>query len=89
VVARQGLVTWVATGPDLARLQQQLESMQSVQQVTPFGNSLHITGQDAEALERSIAAMRERGAWQFTPSAPTLEDVFINLMARERGTEGR
>ncbi|HZR03980.1 MAG TPA: ABC transporter ATP-binding protein [Burkholderiales bacterium] len=82
LIARQALVTWVATGRDLQSLEQRLAGLPGVQQVTPFGNSLHITGRDAAALEGTIASLQTEGRWRFAPSEPTLEDVFIDLMGQ-------
>ena len=44
----------------------------------PFGTSLHVCGPNLAALQRAVAPWADRIA--FTPSEPTLEDVFIHLM---------
>ena len=38
----------------------------------------------ADALERAIAPFRENAALAWKPSAPSLEDVFIDLMSRSK-----
>jgi len=52
--------------------------------VAPFGTSLHVSGRDQAALEAAIALYRERAGLAWTGSQPTLEDVFIDLMAKSR-----
>ena len=52
--------------------------------VAPFGTSLHVSGRDETALESAIASYRDRRDLQWERSQPTLEDVFIDLMARSR-----
>ena len=53
--------------------------------VAPFGASLHVAGRDAEALERRCRPIQgaiRNSRW--VPSPPSLEDVFIDLMARSQ-----
>jgi len=52
--------------------------------VAPFGASLHVSGRDHAALETSIAPYREGNGWHWNHSAPSLEDVFIDLMTRSK-----
>ena len=79
VIARVGLTTWSVHGPDLAQLAEELRKTPAVQQAVAFGNSLHVSSNDAAALERAIAAFRrEPYEWRQIPSG--LEDAFISLM---------
>jgi ABC-2 type transport system ATP-binding protein len=79
VIARVGLTTWSVHGPDLAELAEELRKTPAVQQAVAFGNSLHVSSNDAAALERAIAAFRrEPYEWRQIPSG--LEDAFISLM---------
>jgi ABC-2 type transport system ATP-binding protein len=50
--------------------------------VAPFGNSLHVSGRDRDALEAAITPFRSDPALTWTDAAPSLEDVFIELMSR-------
>jgi ABC-2 type transport system ATP-binding protein len=50
--------------------------------VAPFGTSLHVAGRDADALDRAVAQFRDSPELDWRLSQPTLEDVFISLMAR-------
>jgi ABC-2 type transport system ATP-binding protein len=79
VIAQVGLTTWSVTGPDLPRLGAQLREQAGVQQAVAFGNALHVSSDDAAALERAIAPFRRAPYdWRQIPSG--LEDAFINLM---------
>ena len=82
VVAGAGLTTWTVAGENLNELAAQLETLPGVDMVAPFGASLHVSGRDAEALDRAIAPFRGDPRWRWTPGEATLEDVFIDLMAR-------
>jgi ABC-2 type transport system ATP-binding protein len=83
VIAQVGLVTYVVSGKDLARLQHDLATHPEIM-VTPFGTSLHITSRDRATLEAAIAPYRDSPAMQWEPSQGSLEDVFIDLMSRSR-----
>ena len=52
--------------------------------VAPFGNSLHVSGRDANKLAAAIKPFRARKELDWKPSEPSLEDVFIDLMGRAR-----
>ena len=80
VVAQQALATWTVSGPDLPQLREKLHGLEGVADVTQFGNSLHVSGVDAQALDRDTASLRASGPHRWERSAATLEDVFIHLM---------
>jgi ABC-2 type transport system ATP-binding protein len=52
--------------------------------VVPFGNALHVSGTDAEALARSIAPLRDDPRYRWSLTQPGVEDVFIQLMESAR-----
>ncbi|HVX98447.1 MAG TPA: ABC transporter ATP-binding protein [Pseudorhodoplanes sp.] len=81
VIAGSGLTTYTVTGDDLTRLNADLEGKAGVDTVAPFGTSLHVSGRDAAALERAIAAYRKDPSLTWRRAEPSLEDVFIGLMA--------
>jgi ABC-2 type transport system ATP-binding protein len=86
VIAHVGLTTWSVSGPDLARLAEQLRGQAGIQAVA-FGNALHVSSTDAAALERAIAPFRHPPYdWRQIPSG--LEEAFISLMegSQERVT---
>jgi ABC-2 type transport system ATP-binding protein len=80
VVAQQNLSTWSVTGPDLPDLEKRLGTVPGIVQVTPFGNALHVAGDDKQALENALEPFRADPRYRWTPAEPTLEDVFISLM---------
>ena len=82
VIAGSHLATYTVSGPDLARLASELEKTDGVTMVAPFGTSLHVSGPDAAALDRAIAPYRDDPVLEWRRSAPSLEDVFIDLMGR-------
>lgn len=81
VIDQARLTTWSVTGPDLLSLAAQIRGQPGVQQVVAFGRALHVSGEDAVTLEKTIAPFRQpQHAW--TPIPAGLEDVFIHLMGR-------
>jgi ABC-2 type transport system ATP-binding protein len=82
LIAQSGLVTFEAEGPRADRLSRELTGKPGVVMVAPFGQTLHVSGTDRAALEKAIAPHR-RDPYRWTEVAPTLEDVFINLMRVE------
>jgi ABC-2 type transport system ATP-binding protein len=79
VIAQADLTTWSVSGPNLLQLAEQLRERPGVQQAVSFGNLLHVSADDAAALEHAIAPFRtEPYEWQQVKSG--LEDVFIHLM---------
>jgi ABC-2 type transport system ATP-binding protein len=83
VVERAGLVTYTVSGEDLATLTHELERHPDVM-VAPFGSSLHVSARDKAALESTIAPYRTQPGLKWVESEASLEDVFIDLMARAR-----
>jgi ABC-2 type transport system ATP-binding protein len=83
VIARAGLTTYTVNGESLAKITAELERHPDLM-VAPFGNSLHVSARDKAALETAIAPYRDDPHLTWVASAPTLEDVFIDLMSRAR-----
>lgn len=83
VIAEAKLTTWSVDGPDLHRVAAALRGREGIDQVVAFGNTLHVSGRDAQKLERVITAMHDsQHVW--TRTNPGLEDVFISLMESAR-----
>jgi ABC-2 type transport system ATP-binding protein len=67
------------SGRDLLKLADELRDKPGVRQVAAFGNTLHVSGDDASALEQAIAPFKKDGVeWRQIRSG--LEDVFIHMM---------
>ena len=84
VIEKSQLKTYTVSGPNLQALSEQLFGRKGIDMVAPFGASLHVAGRDAEALEASIAPFKGDQQLQWVASAPSLEDVFIDLMGRSQ-----
>ena len=84
VSAQSALATYTVSGNDLRDLAADLAGKPGIDMVAPFGTSLHVSGRDHSALEASIAPWREKPGLHWQSAAPSLEDVFIDLMNRSR-----
>ena len=80
VIARSHLVTFHGEGPGIDRLAGEIGQRPGVLTAAPFGAALHVSGDDRPALEAAIAPWK-REPYRWTEVAPTLEDVFIQLMS--------
>jgi ABC-2 type transport system ATP-binding protein len=80
ILHQRPLAAWTVSGPDLAALSSQLRGLAGVAQVTAFGNTLHVTGDDAAALEAALAPLRDQPGLTWRRTEAGLEDVFIDLM---------
>lgn len=68
----------------VARLARELSGRPGIDMVAPFGTSLHVSGRDPAALEAALDPIRADGRLALRTDAPTLEDVFIDLMRRSK-----
>jgi len=83
VVEGAALTTFEVRGPDLPRLAGELRGREGVQQAVAFGSALHVSGDDAAALEDAISPWRAK-PWDWKQVRCGLEDVFIHLMDRAK-----
>ncbi len=89
VVKNAGLTTFVVQGPDLDAVARELESRPGVEQVAPFGATLHVVGSDAEALKAALADIgKEHAGVTAVPGETSLEDVFIQFMSGAKDNMG-
>jgi len=84
VIAKSQLTTYTVTGEDLQSLTEKLAGQPGIDMVAPFGTSLHVSGRDQAALEATIAPWRDKQGLHWQKGAPSLEDVFIELMGRSK-----
>src|SRR5262245_54365460 len=85
VVAASHLATYTVSATDgnnLADLAEELSGRPGIDMVAPFGASLHVSGRDEAALEAAIAPYRDRPGLTWQRSQASLEDVFIDLLAK-------
>ncbi len=81
VVRNAGLTTFIVSGSRLDQVAEALEGRPGVDQVAPFGTTLHVVGSDKARLEAALADMRQRKDVTVEPGETSLEDVFIQFMA--------
>jgi ABC-2 type transport system ATP-binding protein len=79
VIARSNLITFHGEGPGIDRLAGEIGARPGVLTAAPFGQALHVSGTDRNALEAAIQPWR-REPFRWSEVEPTLEDVFIQLM---------
>ena len=82
VIAEQHLTTWAIHGHNLVPLGQRLRGAPGVDQTVAFGSALHVSGQDAELLERTLRGAIDGQDLRLERIDTSLEDVFIYLMNR-------
>ena len=80
IIAHSGLVTFNGAGPGVGRIAHELEERPGVLSASAFGTSVHVSGTDKRELERAIAPWH-RAPFEWEEVEPSLEDVFIQLMA--------
>lgn len=80
IIARSGLVTFRGDGPGVGKIVEPLAGRPGVLSASAFGSAIHVSGTDRRLLEEAIRPYRKGDiSWEEVP--PTLEDVFIQLMA--------
>ena len=80
IVAGSNLITYVVEGPDLARVQRRLQDTDGIEQVAPFGATLHVVGSDPDRLKAALRPLEDDTAYSVRPADTSLEDVFIKFM---------
>jgi ABC-2 type transport system ATP-binding protein len=83
LIARSGLVTFRGEGPGADRLVRELERAPGVEMAAPFGSAIHVSGSDRAALDHALEPYR-RDTFRWTEARPSIEDVFIHLMAKAK-----
>jgi ABC-2 type transport system ATP-binding protein len=81
VVAQAKISTWRATGSGVVDAARALKDAPGIESVAAFGQALHVSGVDREAVARALEPLRDRDDLTIEETEPTLEDVFIHLLA--------
>jgi len=81
VIAQSGLITFHGEGPSADKLAHEIARAPGVETAAAFGAAIHVSGTERAALEAAIQPYRGQG-YSWREVAPTLEDVFIQLMGR-------
>lgn len=84
VVTGSGLTTFVVQGPRLEEVAASLRGRPGVEQVAPFGTTLHVVGIDRAALEAALTPIQQRPETSVHVGETSLEDVFIQFMGASR-----
>jgi ABC-2 type transport system ATP-binding protein len=86
VVKGSGLVTYVVHGALKPEQMRALSAVEGVEQVAPFGATLHVVGTDRRKLEAALEPLKSETGIKVEPGETSLEDVFIKFMtgAQER-----
>lgn len=84
VVKNAGLTTFVVEGPRLDQVASALQGRPGVEQVAPFGTTLHVVGSEKALLEKALEDIRGREGVTVTPGETSLEDVFIQFMSASK-----
>ena len=84
VVGGSGLSTFVLRTQPSAALVAQISALDGVEQVAPFGATLHVVGVDRARLQASLEAFARQTGVALEPGVTSLEDVFIKFMGQAR-----
>ncbi|MDQ6436239.1 ABC transporter ATP-binding protein [Mesorhizobium sp. LHD-90] len=81
VVDNAALTTFVIEGERLNEVAAELEGKPGVEQIAPFGTTLHVVGSDAKLLKQALAPLSQRENITVSLGETSLEDVFIKFMS--------
>jgi len=80
VVEDAGLTTYVITGKAVGEAARALKGAPGVEQIAPFGATLHVVGSDAGPLKSTVTRVAKDTGCDLAPADTSLEDVFIQFM---------
>ncbi|HQU68482.1 MAG TPA: ABC transporter ATP-binding protein [Albidovulum sp.] len=84
VVRDAALTTVVLEGRETPRAAELLRGAPGVEQIAPFGNTLHVVGRDGAVLRASAERVAAETGVRMTEAETSLEDVFIQLMGASK-----
>jgi ABC-2 type transport system ATP-binding protein len=85
IVRASGLSTFVVATPSSVDLMARIAALDGVEQVAPFGATLHVSGVDRDRLAAALAPLEREDGVTVAPGQTSLEDVFIHFMAAGEG----
>lgn len=77
IIQEQRLITYAASGNDLAQLAGKMRAESAIEQVIMWGNTLRICGRDLNAMQQVMQRYPDY-EWHSVPTS--LEEVFIHLV---------
>lgn len=83
VIKKAALSVFLVHSTRPGGLVRELRTLPGVQEVTAFGNTLHVVGQNAALIHDSLTK-DNRARYTFERIDSSLEDVFISLMSQSR-----
>jgi ABC-2 type transport system ATP-binding protein len=81
VIRDAALTTFVIGGKDIGGLVTELAGAPGVEQIAPFGATLHVVGRDGALLAKTLEKYAQRDGITIERGDTNLEDVFIQLMS--------
>jgi ABC-2 type transport system ATP-binding protein len=85
IIAESGLITFIIEGEGARHLVERLRGVPGIEFVAFFGSVLHVSGYDRALLEKALEPYRGDLSLTITETAPSLEDVFIQLQQGNGG----
>ena len=83
IISAQGLSTWA-----IYDLSEKLQNQPGVEQTVLFGTMIHVSGKNAEMLERTLRTITSGADFRMEKMATGLEDVFIYMMKQSSNNSG-
>ena len=80
IITDSGLITYFLQAPKLAQFEDEISVLEGVEQVAPFGTSLHVSGYANSGIKTSLTKFGKENGIKVERGETTLEDVFIQLM---------
>ncbi|KJS16044.1 MAG: multidrug ABC transporter ATP-binding protein [Hoeflea sp. BRH_c9] len=82
VIRDAALTTFILEGGNIIEAAHRLQGVAGVDQVAPFGLTLHVVGHDKAALKAAVAKVADETGVSYREGSTSLEDVFIQFMGK-------
>lgn len=83
ILKEVGLKTWQVIAKNTYKIQDELQKIPGIS-VVPFGNQLHVSGQDDKLISESLKNLKAP-IESSTKITPGIEDIFITLVSDDEG----